>query len=67
MIAVKTIYSVVCDKCGLVLETNAASARIARESARRKGWREAIREGQERNYCPACKWNYPDTKEYYGG
>ena len=66
MIAVKSVYSVVCDKCGMVLETNASSARIARDTAERQGWRTFLRICAESHYCPTCAKSQPE-KEYYGG
>lgn len=68
MIKAKMIYSVVCDECGQSLETNASSARIARDTAERAGWKTYILHfAEEKNYCPKCKHNHISWNPYYGG
>ena len=67
MIHTKTTYEIICDDCGKILDTNAASARIARETAERKGWKSYIIFTGEKHYCPECRKNHIILETYYGG
>ena len=68
MIKAKMIYSVVCDECGATLDANAGSARIARETADKAGWKTYILHfSEEKHYCPKCKHNHISWNPYYGG
>ena len=70
MIIAKHVLSVMCDNCGDVLETNAASPRIARDAAEKAGWKIRIRPFGESHYCPKCAeqiTKVKELKEYYGG
>ena len=50
------IKVVKCDRCGGWIETNAATDRIAIETAERNGWVIADKGDwlRERHYCPHC-------------
>lgn len=61
MIYQRPRFYIVCDECGLTIETNAAEEKIAAETAKRQGW-ECIKlrtylDGTTKylNLCPKCK------------
>ena len=56
MIFTSHIKVVKCDRCGRLLETNAATDQIANETTERNGW-VVVYGGdwlRERHYCPYC-------------
>ena len=59
MISKHSIWLVTCDNCGKTMRTNAATERIARETAQRKGW------SYIRNtyiYCPKCRIKFSNPQ-----